>query len=254
MLALLFFLLPGYSSLTACAPAISKQFREQVTPPVSFSELLSDPNAYEGRKVILGGYILEVKNELDASLLTILQAPLDFQNRPHSRDRSRGRFLVRADKFMDPEIYKKDRKLTVGGRVAGDSEQPLGDHMYRYPVIEVEELYLWAEDKRQYQVPDPYWGYSLVSLLPFSTTLLFLVIAFSLRSFHIHQPPGHFLKLKSRFICAANFISSSFTFVICFSAGTLASNARSKSGAPESGALAACVFKDWILTLCWCKR
>ena len=159
MLALLFFLLPGYSSLTACAPAISKQFREQVTPPVSFSELLSDPNTYEGRKVILGGYILEVKNESDASLLTILQAPLDFQNRPHSRDKSRGRFLVRTDKFMDPEIYKKDRKLTVGGRVAGDSEQPLGDHMYRYPVIEVEELYLWAEETRQYQVPDPYWDY-----------------------------------------------------------------------------------------------
>lgn len=159
MLALLVLLLPGYSSLTACSPAISKQFREQVTPPVSFSELLSDPNAYEGRKVILGGYILEVKNESDASLLTILQAPLDFQNRPHSRDKSRGRFMIRADKFMDPEIYKKDRKLTIGGRVAGDSEQPLGDHMYRYPVIEVEELYLWAEDKRQYQVPDPYWGY-----------------------------------------------------------------------------------------------
>ena len=73
-------------------------------------------------------------------LCSLLQ--LDFQNRPHSRDKSRGRFLIRADKFMDPEIYKKDRKLTVGGRVAGDSEQPLGDHMYRYPVIEVEDLTL----------------------------------------------------------------------------------------------------------------
>ena len=171
MLALLFFLLSGYSSLTACAPAISKQFREQATPPVSFSELLSDPNAYEGRKVILGGYILEVKNESDASLLTILQAPLDFQNRPHSRDKSRGRFLVRTDKFMDPEIYKKNRKLTVGGRVAGELEQPLGDRMYRYPVIEVEELYLLAEETRQYQVPDPYWGYWVYPWYPYSPSI-----------------------------------------------------------------------------------
>ncbi|MCJ7685423.1 MAG: hypothetical protein MUO68_14150, partial [Desulfobacteraceae bacterium] len=65
---------------------------------------------------------------------------------------------------------------------------------------------------------------------------------------------SHFLKLKSRFICAANFISSSFTFVICFSAGTLAYNVRSNKGAPERGDLATCVFKDLILTLCWCKR
>ena len=72
--------------------------------------------------------------------------------------------------------------------------------------------------------------------------------------YHIHQLPSHFLKLKSRFICAANFISSSFSFVICFSAGTLASNVRLKSGAPESGALATCVFKDLILTLRWCNR
>jgi outer membrane lipoprotein len=171
MISSLLLLLMIDSSLTACAPTLSKQFREKALPPVSFSEILSDPNTHKGRNVILGGYILEVKNESDASLLTILQAPLDFQDRPHSRDKSRGRFLVRADKFMDPEIYKKNRKLTVGGRVAGELEQPLGDRMYRYPVIEVEELYLWAEETRQYQVPDPYWGYWGYPWYPYSPSI-----------------------------------------------------------------------------------
>jgi outer membrane lipoprotein len=60
---------------------------------------------------------------------------------------------------MDPEIYKKDRKFTVGGRVAGVSAQPLGDRIYRYPVIEIEELYLWAEEQPQYWLNDPYWDY-----------------------------------------------------------------------------------------------
>ena len=166
MIASLLLLLLVYSSLTACAPALSKQFREKALPPVSFNELLSDPNTHKGRNVILGGYILEVKNEPVGSQLTMLQAPLDFQNRPHSRDKSKGRFLARTDKFIDPEIYKKERKLTVGGMVAGISAQPLGDRIYRYPVIEVEELYLWAEETRQDWCYDPYydpywdhWGY-----------------------------------------------------------------------------------------------
>lgn len=158
-IALLLLLFLVYSSLTACAPAISKQFRKQAMPPVHFNELLGAPNDYEGRNIILGGYILEVKNKPDGSLLTILQAPLDFQNRPHSRDKSKGRFLIRTEKFMEPEIYRKDRKLTVGGKIAGVSALTLGDHIYRYPIIEVKELHLWAEELRQDLLYDPYWDY-----------------------------------------------------------------------------------------------
>jgi outer membrane lipoprotein len=158
-LAWLFLAFLGCGSLTACAPALSKQFRQKAVPPVLFSELFSDPSSYEGRNVILGGYILEVKNETDGSLLTILQAPLDFQNRPNLRDKSKGRFLARTDKFMDPEIYIKDRKITVGGKIAGVSAQPLGGHTYQYPVIVIKELHLWAEEQRQDWLYDPYWDY-----------------------------------------------------------------------------------------------
>jgi outer membrane lipoprotein len=158
-LVLLCLLFLGCVSLTACAPALSKQFREKATPSVLFNELLRDPRSYEGREVILGGYLLAVKNEPEGSQLTILQAPLDFQNRPNLRDKSEGRFLARTDKFMDPEIYKKDRKLTVGGKIAGVSAQPLGDRIYRYPVIVIEELHLWAEEQRQDWQYDPYWDY-----------------------------------------------------------------------------------------------
>jgi outer membrane lipoprotein len=158
-LVLLLLLLLSCSSLMSCAPVLSKQFREQAAPPVPFRQLLSDPHTYEGRKIILGGYILEVKNEHDGTLLTILQAPLDFQNRPHSRDKSGGRFLARTDKFMDPEIYKKDRRITVGGMITGVYEQPLGKHTYPYPVIKIEEFHLWAEEIPQDRVYDPYWDH-----------------------------------------------------------------------------------------------
>ena len=156
---LVFLLWLPCGSLTGCAPAISRQFREQVKAPVPFEALLQEPEVYKGQKVILGGYILETVNEPDRSLLTILQAPLDHQNKPKSQDLSEGRFLVETDKFLDPEIYNKNRKVTVGGNVLEGRLQPLGSRAYRYPVIGAEELHLWSKEMRYIQPFDPYHYY-----------------------------------------------------------------------------------------------
>lgn len=159
---LVFLLWLPCGGLTGCAPAISRQFRAQVRTPVEFKTLLQAPETYRGQKVILGGYILETVNEPDRSLLTILQAPLDHQNKPKSLDLSEGRFLVQTQKFLDPEIYSKNRKLTVGGKAFGGRLQPLGDRFYRYPVIDAEELHLWPKEERYIRPIDPYdyyWHY-----------------------------------------------------------------------------------------------
>jgi outer membrane lipoprotein len=156
---LVFLLWVPCGGLTGCAPAISRQFREQVRTPVDFKALLEDPESYKGEKVILGGYILETVNEPDRSLLMILQAPLDHQNKPKSQDLSEGRFLMQTEKFLDPEIYSKNRKLTVGGKVLGERLQPLGDRSYRYPVIDAEELHLWAKEVSYIRPLDPYYYY-----------------------------------------------------------------------------------------------
>jgi outer membrane lipoprotein len=144
-------------SLTACSPKISKQLLHRAGAPVLFEELIGHPDVYKDRIVVLGGYILEVVNDPESSLIIVIQAPLGSQNKPKSKDLSKGRFIVRSDKFLDPEVYTIGRKLTAGGRVSGGREKPLGDRTYHYLVIEAEELYLWPEEKHHTRPYDPYF-------------------------------------------------------------------------------------------------
>ena len=170
---LLFLFLGGF---TACAPAISTKVRDEAGEPVPFKTLLKHSDAHKGRVVIVGGYILETVNETDGSRITVLQAPLDSQNRPKSSDLSEGRFMVSSSEFLDPAVYSKERRITIGGKVSGIQERQLGNLTYVYPVIEVMEIHLWSKEgayigpyypyydpwyhpryRRPYRYRYPYW-------------------------------------------------------------------------------------------------
>jgi outer membrane lipoprotein len=150
---LLFIFLGGF---TACAPAISKKVREEAGEPLPFEALLKQTDGYNGRVVIVGGYILETLNEMDGSWITVLQAPLDSQNRPKSSDLSEGRFMVSSSEFLDPVVYSKERRITVGGKVIGRQERKLGNLTYVYPVIEAMEIHLWSKEG---EYIGPYYPY-----------------------------------------------------------------------------------------------
>ena len=149
-------LLLSFGSLIGCTPTFSKHLRQNALTPISFQDLVEKGEDYRGELVILGGHILTASNEPDGSLLTVLQAPLDSGDRPKSQDLSEGRFMVRTKEFLDPEIYSKGRKLSLVGKVSGVELELLGNLMYRYPVIEPEELHLWPEEKRYAR---PYYPY-----------------------------------------------------------------------------------------------
>lgn len=154
------------SMLLICAQQTGCVTGPSGTPPtVSFEQLVGQGAAYKGESVVLGGYILEISNQPDASLVTVLEAPLDYGREPKSKDLSKGRFLVRTEKFLDPEVYRRDRKLTVWGRVTGVTSEPLGNRVYEYPIIEAEEIRLWPNEIRYVRPYDPffddsyYWPY-----------------------------------------------------------------------------------------------
>jgi outer membrane lipoprotein len=132
--------------ITCCAPALSGRIRDQAKPVIQFAELQKSVEKYQGRVVIYGGHILETANNPDGTVLNVLQAPLDSKNEPASPDLSEGRFFVVTDKFLDPEIYNKGRKITVGGKVTGSRSGTVGNRMYEYPVIEAQELHLWPKE------------------------------------------------------------------------------------------------------------
>jgi len=126
-------------------------------PTVTFNELWKNPNLYVGSQVVFGGYVLELKNGQTESLLTILQAPLDFQNRPNLREESEGRFVARTEEFLDPETYRKDRRVTVTGEMAGILMQPIGGKEYRHPVIDAGRFQLWTDENYYDGRWDRYW-------------------------------------------------------------------------------------------------
>jgi len=145
-------------SLAACS-VVSKSVREQAAD-LSFSELKENPAAYAGRTVILGGYVAAVENMEARTRMMVLQAPLDFQDQPKSREASQGRFLVVTEDFLDPMVYEKGRKVTVGGTLLGETTETVGDYAYPMPRIKAAEIHLWEEWEKQrfyYPYDDPFY-------------------------------------------------------------------------------------------------
>ncbi len=145
--------------LTACAP-ISQDIRKQAEASAPFAEIQKDPDRFRGTVVVWGGVIVETTNLKESTAIKVMQTSLDFQERPTDVDRSEGRFIIRVDRFLDPDIFKKGRQVTVGGEIVGRETQPIGEIQYSYPVVQAKELRLWEQP-----VPYPpyyydpwYWG------------------------------------------------------------------------------------------------
>lgn len=142
--------------LTACAQVISSEVRAKARKELTFAGVLANPEVYRGETVIWGGRIIETLNEPDKTLLRILQTPLDFMAMPEDEEASQGRFLAEIDRYLDPEVYRKGRPVTVAGKIVGARAEPLGDMEYLYPLVQVEEIHLWKQYPPAYGPPYPY--------------------------------------------------------------------------------------------------
>jgi outer membrane lipoprotein len=145
--------------LTGCAPVISKNLREQADLSLSFGEVIRNPDAFKGRTVIWGGEIIETSNEENGeTVLEVFQRPLNWREEPQETVASEGRFLVRVEKYLDPYIYRRGRKITVAGEILGSEVRPIGKMEYRYPLILSKEIYLWTYYYYPYYAyPYPYY-------------------------------------------------------------------------------------------------
>lgn len=126
---------------------ISQQIRKESMAPVNFKTLIQETDKYLGNTVILGGYILETQNLPDKSTIKVLQVPLGWREDPKSRDDSEGRFIISYKGFLDPEIYSKDRKVTVAGIIVGTLAEKVGQFTKSYLKIKSREIYLWPKEE-----------------------------------------------------------------------------------------------------------
>ncbi|UCD80777.1 MAG: Slp family lipoprotein [Desulfobacterales bacterium] len=141
----------------SCA-VISEQVREEAEPPLPFKTLLAEADRYRGRIVILGGYILGTRNLESETIIEVLQVPFRWGEEPDLKDRSQGRFKIYHDGFLDPEVYARDRAITVAGEVTGSDYEQIGGDRIQYLKIINREIYLWPEFETRPR-PYPPWPY-----------------------------------------------------------------------------------------------
>ena len=122
---------------------VPKAIREAPPGNLDFAAVQADTDAYVGKPVRWGGTILSIKNQPADTWIEILEQPLGAWGRPKPEDSSRGRFFSRFDGFIDPEVYRQGREITVVGTVQKTLNQRIGEHEYRYAVIDADEHYLW---------------------------------------------------------------------------------------------------------------
>lgn len=140
-----------------CTHPIDRRYRSRAIKGLTVADVQSDPGAYEGSTVVWGGMVLETANRQEQSEMVVLQTPLGYSGYPASAEQTRGRFLARTPRFLDPEAYCHGAKVTLAGEITGTAERAIGEKEYLYPVIRIEQLHLWGD-------PEPagrtgYYGY-----------------------------------------------------------------------------------------------
>lgn len=140
--------------ILACASPISQGMRESLDPGISLPSLFASPDAYIGKKVMVGGTIVKTRNFPEKSEIEVVQKDIDFSGNVSAKDETIGRFIFRRQGYLESEVYSKGREIIGAGRVLGSQPGKIGDREYRFPVIEAEELHL----KKAYSQYPYYYG------------------------------------------------------------------------------------------------
>lgn len=149
--------------MNGCAThVISQKLRQEAAPNLPFPVALKAPQRYTGHTVIWGGIIISTLNIPKYTMIKVLQTPLGYGEEPQSDTTSQGRFIAKVPGYLDDEVYRAGRKITVAGKIVGEKVEPLGQIHYTYPIVLVEEINLWKPPRPyywRYYGPDYWWGF-----------------------------------------------------------------------------------------------
>ncbi|MFC1821779.1 Slp family lipoprotein [Thermodesulfobacteriota bacterium] len=139
-----FFIVISFLLAASCS-VISREVKKESGPPVPFEKLSQEADRYIGKTIIIGGYILELKpkteNPGSEVTLEVLSAPLSYWDEPKAMFLAEGRLLIKHRHYLDPEKYRKGRKITVAGILKGCKSGKV-----KTCEIESREIYLWPEN------------------------------------------------------------------------------------------------------------
>ncbi len=148
--------------LLAGCTVISKEAMKAVDEKITLTMVQEHPENYIGKKVLWGGTILSTDNREKVSEIEVLESKLAYDRSPADGG-SEGRFIVESGKFLDSNVYKTNKRLTVAGTVKGTEVRKIGKMDYTYPVIVPFEMRLFEPPSEQ----PPYNGYPSPYMHPF---------------------------------------------------------------------------------------
>lgn len=150
--------------LAGCATTVPEAIRTAPSSDISVAKARADAKAYIGQRVRWGGTVARVENHEASTDLEIVARELDRLGRPQNIDSSFGRFIARVTGFLDPVVYSEGRYVTIAGTITEEIIGRIGEHTYRYPLVNADSAYLWeplraAPNPYPYRDPfyDPFW-------------------------------------------------------------------------------------------------
>ena len=141
------------AGLSGCAHVLSYEALDSVAQGVTFAAVKAAPAAHLGQTLELGGLIIAVETNIEGTTLEIMRYTLDSWGEPRRADEISGRFLARGERFLDPELYKPGRFITLTGTVAGQESREVSGVPYTYPLFTIGEIYLWQHPPGAYSAP-----------------------------------------------------------------------------------------------------
>ena len=129
-----------FLAFVGCTHPISKNLRASLDSSVSVSGLFESPDSYIGKRVMMGGNIVQTHNSPEQSDIEVVQKSIDSYGNLSAGDTTLGRFIFRRKGYLEPEIYTKGRDVIGAGVIVGSQSGKIGDRNYLFPVIEPEEL------------------------------------------------------------------------------------------------------------------
>ena len=114
---------------------------------ISPQQASTDSKVSQGTEILWGGVILDSSNMEDKSQLEILAYPLDSSQKPDIEKNPQGRFLAIQQGYLETTDYAQGRLITLRGTLQEQRSGKIGESVYIYPVITIDQMHLWKRTR-----------------------------------------------------------------------------------------------------------
>lgn len=157
----------------SCSSIISKKSLKNADTTLTVRAVQDHIDTHKGKTVIWGGIIINTKNRDAVTEIEILETGVDKRGYPEfDMSKSQGRFVVVADKFLDPLIFSARKYITIAGTVDKLENRTIDEMQYPYVILKAVEIHIFEDYKDQdigsqhypsdympyYSPYHPYWG------------------------------------------------------------------------------------------------